>query len=387
MDEQIKLNQLNLLIPDPIAKVFPNSLSVENGRINIKMIDTRVIDILNLVSDKLDKKILINSQVEGKVSIQLTNATLDELLNLLSDSIDFSWVEKNGTIIISTGTYLTSPVFFPIKYANMTDIKTSLSILKLDNNITINYNPPGIIVNAPPNKLEQVDKLIQKLDCKTPSIKVEFMVLEINKTEERKLGISWQDVVGTYTHTSSYGETLTRVIGKGLTAGVVGTALETKNIGKILAKPYIITLNNIEAHLSTGDEVPIFGKDINGSPTVEYKKVGIELYTTPSVINFEEQLLKIKAKTVVNIISGKETQNNLTAPQISAREAETVMNITSGETIVIGGLLKESDIKGESGVPGLSQLPLIGKLFKISNTTKSKTEIVIFITPTLINEP
>lgn len=210
------------------------------------------------------------------------------------------------------------------------------------------------------------------------------MVVEININMENKLGISWQDIVGSYSYTSTYNQTSTRIIGKQLTTSMVGTALETKNIGKILAKPYIITLNNIEAHLSTGDEVPIFSKDINGSPTVEYKKVGIELYTTPSVVNFNEKLLSIKAKTIINIISGKETQNNLTAPQISSREAETMMNIKSGETIVIGGLMKESDIQGELEVPGLGSLPIIGNLFRVTNTTKSKTEIIIFITPTLI---
>ncbi|EGO61855.1 type II and III secretion system protein [Acetonema longum DSM 6540] len=307
---------------EPIAKVFPDVLLVENGRITIQMVDAVAIDIVNSVADKLDKKILINSRIPGRVSVRLSNATLEELLNLLGDNVGFTWTEKNGVIIITTRGRMTSPVFFPVQYANMQDIKTALSILGLGGSVTVSANPPGIIVNAPPDQAKQVGDLIAILDCKTPSIKVEFMVVEINKNEENKIGVSWQDIVGTYTHTSSYDQSPTRIIGREWKAGVVGTALETKNIGKILAKPYIITLNNIEAHLSTGDEVPIFSKDINGSPTVEYKKVGIELYTTPAVVNFDEQLLKVKAKTIVNIISGKETQNNLTAPQISSREAE-----------------------------------------------------------------
>jgi type II secretory pathway component GspD/PulD (secretin) len=117
---------------------------------------------------------------------------------------------------------------------------------------------------------------------------------------------------------------------------------------------------------------------------VEYKKVGIELYTTPSVVNLDEQIMRIKAKAVVNLISGKETQNSLTAPQISSRQAETIMNIRSGDTIVIGGLFKEADIRSTSGLPLLSKIPLVGALFKVSTRSKSKTEIVIFITPTLI---
>jgi Flp pilus assembly secretin CpaC len=88
------------------------------------------------------------------------------------------------------------------------------------------------------------------------------------------LGIAWQDIIGTYQYTRQYGtanQTGTSSVGinKNLSTGLLLTAQELNSIGKILAKPYI---NNLEAHLSTGNEIPIFSNDYNGNPAVEYKK-------------------------------------------------------------------------------------------------------------------
>lgn len=370
-----------------VTHIFEDSINATEESISLKVINMSIIDLLNSVSEQLGKPILINSYLQGSVSMQVNNISLNQLLDMLSENLDFNWTEKNGVIVISPGTRVFSPQFIPINKTHLDEIKNALSVFNLNNGIAINANPPGLIVNAPPNTINKINELIQQIDCAPPSIKVEFMIIEINKTAEKKLGISWQDVVGSYAYnTNLTNDIFTKVIGRDVTTSIIGTALENKNIGKILAKPYIITLNNNDAYLSTGDEVPIFSKDINGSPTVEYKKVGIELYTTPIVINLEEEIIRIKAKAIVNLISGKETQNSLTAPQISSREAQTIMNIKSGETIIIGGLFKDSEITNTSGIPLLSKVPLVGNLFKVKNKSRTNTEIVIFITATLVKQ-
>jgi len=271
-------------------------------------------------------------------------------------------------------------------------MKNALNTFGLGNKLIINAFPRGIIVSAAPNTLKEIGAVIANLDKQVPSIKVEFQVLEINKDEEQKLGIAWQDITGSYQYTRQYGTFNTSSntpngatgISKNFTTGLLVTAQKLNSVGKILAKPYIITANNLEAHLSTGDEVPIFSKDYNGNPAVEYKKVGIELYATPAIMSGD--LINIKAKTIVNIVSGQETQQGLTVPRISSREAQTTMNVKSGETIVIGGLIKEEEIRNENSVPFLSKLPLLGSMFRTSNKSKANTEIVIFITPTLVND-
>lgn len=386
LENELISNEPVSLEESAVSQVFTNSISVENGKITVKVINFPVVDLLNTIFEKMGRKILINGKIQGRVSVILNYVQPEELLSLLSENLGFNWTQKNGVFIVSTENQLISPDFFPVKYADLNDIKNALSALGLGNKLIINSYPRGLLVNASPDKIRDVSNIIEKLDTLAPSIKVEFKIMELNKGEQKKLGISWQDVTSSYQYNNqSISSSAITTITKNITTGTVSTANETNSIGKILSKPYIITLNNIEAHLSTGDEVPIFSRDANGNPSVEYKKVGIELYTTPSVVNIDDKILNIKAKTIVNIISGQQTQQGLTAPQISSREAQTTMNVKSGETIVIGGLLKEEDIRSEVGIPLLDKLPIIGGLFKNTNKSKATTEILIFITPTLVS--
>lgn len=375
-----------------VAQTFANDISVSGGKISVNVINYPVHDLLNTAFKLLGQKILISSRIREQVSIQLTQVTPEELLNYIATVVNVNWSKNNGVFLVSTEDKLTNAAFFAVKNMNLTELKKVLDTFGLSNRVVINPYPRGIIVNADPVTIKKVGEVVAELDQPVPSIRVEFQVLEINKDEERKLGIAWQDIVGTYQYSRQHGgsanttDTLGKLtsISKGISTGIVGTAQNMKSIGKILAKPYVITSNNLEAYLSTGDEIPIFSKDYNGNPTVEYKKVGIELYATPSVL--EGDMLSIKAKTVVNVVSGQETQQGLTVPKISSREAQTTMNIKSGETIVIGGLLKEEDIRNETVVPLLNKLPLVGRLFRTSTRSKGTTEIVIFITPTLLSK-
>ncbi len=374
-----------------VAKTFSNDISVINDKINVSVINYPVHDLLNTAFKLLGQKILISSRIREQLSIQLTQVTPEELLDYIATVVNVNWSKKNDVFFVSTEDKLTSASFFPVKNMNLIDLKNTLNTFGLSNRVVFNPYPRGIIVNADPATIKKIGDVIAALDQPIPSIRVEFQVLEINKDEEEKLGIAWQDVIGTYQYSRQYGsanatDALGKATGisKGITTGIVGTAQKMKSIGKILAKPYVITTNNLEAYLSTGDEIPIFSKDYNGNPTVEYKKVGIELYATPSVLDGD--ILNIKAKTIVNVVSGQETQQGLTVPKISSREAQTTMNIKSGETIVIGGLLKEEDIHNETVVPILNKLPLVGRLFKTSTRSKGTTEIVVFITPTLLSK-
>lgn len=376
----------------PVAQVFQNLIVVEQGMVTLKVVNYPVIDLLNTVFGELGKKILISSDIQAKVSVQLNNSTPEELLDLISFVAGLNWSEKNGVFLVSTSDKLVSTSFFPVKHGNLSEIKNALNTFGLGDKLILNTYPRGILASASPGTLKEIKSIINELDKHLPSIKVEFQVVEINKSEEKKIGISWHDIVGTYDYSRKYGSenphyydsVLSGVTGinKVFSTGLLISAQKINSIGKILAQPYIITSNNSEAYLSTGDEIPIFSKDYNGNPTVEYKRVGIELFATPSVV--EGNLLNINARTVVNIISGQETQQGLTVPRISSREARTTMNIISGETIVIGGLIKEEDIKSVNSIPFLSKLPFLGKLFKSTNKKKTNTEILIFITPTLV---
>lgn len=367
------------------AQLFENEIIVQGEDITVKVINYPIVDLLNDVCYQMGKKIVISNLIQEKVSIQADNISFEKLLSLISASTEVSWFAQGEVIIISNKNNLSEVGFIPIKYADLENIKQSLSVFGLSNKVVASSFPRGLLISASNDTQKQVTNIVSKLDVLAPSIKVEFQVLEINKSVEKTIGIAWQDGDVNYKYTSTIGAIKMLEpsgITKIFTTGIIGSAQKNISYGKILARPYIITTNGKEAHLSTGDEIPIFGKDYSGNPAVEYKRVGIELYATPYLL--EGNLINIDAKTIVNIISGQVTQQGLTAPKISSREASTVMQVYSGETIVIGGLIKQEEINSVVKVPILGKIPILGSPFKRKQKSKTDSEILIFITPTLV---
>lgn len=376
----------------PVDKSMPDEVLDRDGKIDIHVTDISVMDLLNTVANRLHKKIMFGSDFPQRITFQADNMTMEELLNLLAVQAGINWSVDKDVYIIANNSQPFSPQFCPVRYADLNKLKSTFAALGLGGRIVANDYPRGLLVNGTANELRNVTSMINQLDKPEPSIRVEFVVVEINKNEEKKIGINWDDFSAGYRYGDSRQYGMGTVpkkmfnINKSLTAGITSMLLSGKSSGKILARPYIITANNEKARLSTGDEVPIFTKDYNGNPAVNYKKVGIELIVTPQIVNMKEDILSIRSKTTVNIISGQQTQQGLTAPQISSREAEDVLNVRSGEVVVIGGLIKEEDIATTSGIPVLKDIPLLGKLFQTKSRTKNFTDILIFIKPTVIKD-
>lgn len=375
----------------PVSKFGTDLIVAHDGYVNLHVTDVSIVDLLNEVALRMGKKILISSDFPQRVSINIDDMTMEQLLDLLAKDIGINWQIHNGVYIVAPVNQTFSPQFFPVKYANLEKLKKSLDALGLGGRIVLNDYPRGVLVNGAGNDLRNIGQLISQLDVLEPSIKVEFVVVEINKSDETKFGLNWGDISTNYRYSSlkrfNGGYSQSNEIAKSLTASITSILSAGKSSGRILAQPYVVTANAEAARLSTGDEIPIFTKDYNGNPAVNYKKVGIELNVVPRIVNMEEDILSIKSKTTVNIISGQQTQQGLTAPQISSREAEDTLDVRSGEVVVIGGLVKEEDIRTNSGIPFLKDLPLIGKLFQSTSHSKTYTDILIFIKPTIIKEP
>ena len=377
-------NTLNISSIQP-TQVFDNQVIVKDNYITAKVIDYPVIDLLNTICNQLDRKIIISSLVQEKVSLQVDNISLEELLSLLTTTTGITWLKQQEIIVVSQKDNLLATKFFPVKYTDLNSLQQSLSVFNLNNKIVINSYPRGLLISTTAERTEEIQEMITLLDVIPPKIKVEFQVVEVNKGVEKTLGIAWQDGDYSYTYKSLVGQISNfdpSGITKIFTTGIIGSAQKNISFGRILARPYIITTHGKQAYISTGDEIPIFGKDYSGNPAVEYKRVGIELYVTPSLL--EEDLINIDAKTIVNIISGQVTQQGLTAPKISSREASTIMQVKSGEIIVIGGLIKQEEINSVIKVPILGKIPILGNLFKRKQKSKTDSEILIFITPTLL---
>ena len=268
-----------------------------------------------------------------------------------------------------------------------------------------------VYVEAPSPYIKRVKEYFEKLDVRPKRIMIKAEFVEVRLTDEEQLGIKWRwkgaydnyplGATFRYPH-QTRSESGQPVVNPGLSTLAAGMGIifgsaeqEFRGIidlliseGKanLLSSPNIATLEGQEAKIDVGDEYPYETYVIEGGikvPTIKFKTVGATLLVTPYIKGEKEVVLDIESE--VSEITGAPPFP--TAPPIvGTRKARTQISVDDGATIVIGGLLRETDKKTREGIPFLSRLPLLGSLFTYKTTKKEKTDLLVFITPYILSE-
>ena len=237
-----------------------------------------------------------------------------------------------------------------------------------------------------------------------PLVQLAVRVIELARTDLDSLGVDWSDSVSLTEDdmaNSSVKDQLMRV-GRStdrseLTA--ILTALVQNDKARILSEPRLVTASGKEARSFVGVEIPYLKTSSIGtttgvsSVTVEYREVGVLLKMTPSVhTQYAHQAGKITTVmeaeiSEVNTIDGLDVpvgSSIVLVPAFDVRKANTEVTTTSGDTIFIAGLIQSKDTENVEGVPGLSKIPVLGRLFRTPTLTNEKTELVITVSPELV---
>lgn len=240
--------------------------------------------------------------------------------------------------------------------------------------------------------------VIDLLHMRHPSqIKLEAQVIAITPTESKDFGFvygaaSGSDLLsspGIFYGGESYGSSGTKFSNnpwKWLTEhhsgiNVALRALINQNKAKVLSRPSITTMSGEEAVIQVGGEIPYTIRDGNGNPTTSFKKYGIILQFKPSV-DAENRIVS-SIHTEVSMPSGETIDKQ---PIIDQRMANAVVTVSSGSTMVIGGLMDSRDYKTVRKFPFLGDIPVIGEFFKYTSHNRDKQELIILVTPRLVDE-
>ncbi|MFH1214846.1 MAG: secretin N-terminal domain-containing protein, partial [Candidatus Neomarinimicrobiota bacterium] len=298
------------------------------------------------------------------------------------------------------------------QYADAVDLQNALGRLATPGVglVLADERTNTLIIRENPETLARIEDLLAALDKPTPQIYIQTAIVEISLTRENSTGFEWYwknpkilsagdriatlfnlrqttNQVGYYDNS---GNTLGGglPIGQGLGIGIVSksfdavlSALQTDKEVNILSRPYLITLDNKIASIEVGDQIPYKVLNQYGITSYEFKSATIKLLVKPHINN--DQTI------TVDITPNADFQNGQTSdgtPIIARRTANTTIKIGNGETIVIGGLIRESNTKTISKVPLLGSIPLIGFLFRNKIDQKVKTELVVFINPTIVTD-
>ncbi len=275
------------------------------------------------------------------------------------------------------------------------NIATPTSVLTGRGTNWTNQRDPGetakqIILHGPASRVDLAMQMLASVDLKPKQVTVEVKVVDYTPTSSSNVGFNWSWTPFSFGEvrpgTSLPVGNVTKPGGFGIFSRVPWSfastlnALVTHNEAKILATPSVQVVDNEQATVFIGDTLRVQLSQATGlgtvTQTVQEFPIGIILLLRPRVNADGDVTLHVHP--VVSTITSIDA-NNL--PQTSTREAETTLIIKNGETIVLGGLIRDEATKSISEVPILSKLPLIGELFRNTTTTGRKSEIFVFITP------
>jgi general secretion pathway protein D len=258
----------------------------------------------------------------------------------------------------------------------------------------------AIFVLATPRDYKLVDAAIEHLDVTPLQVLIEATIAEVTLNNELKYGVQWFFKQGNATITLSdatSGAVAAAFPGFGFIystddAKVVISALDQVTDVKVISSPQIMVLDNKTARLQVGDEVPIATQTAVSTITpnapvvnsIEYKDTGVILTVTPRVNSSGTVGLDIEQE-VSDVVAT--TTSDLDSPTIRQRKLKSSVTIEDGQTIALGGLIRDSQSRNTTGIPILSDIPWIGNLFKTTDNVSDRTELLILLTPHVVRNP
>ena len=347
----------------------------------------------------LDLVLKMNNLGQKKEGNVIRIATLDTLRKeekFVQDAI----AEKKKTLDDKESFEPLVTEYIPINYSDAeTDIKPHIDqiLTKERGKISVDKRTNMIIVTDIQSKIDQARETIYRLDRVTPQIMIEAKVVEVSKAFSRELGLglgfaktqtAWTgrdkdfDIALNYptsapVNTGSFN--FYNILGSNfLNLKAQIAASETKGDVKIISSPRILTLDNKKAKIKQGLEFAYQERDANGGTAVKFKNIDLLLEVTPHVtpdkrISMTVYLTKNDIDSITNGV-----------PSLSTNEAETELLVNDNDTIVIGGIVKTTDNKSNSGTPVLSGIPILGRLFSTDINIDNRNELLIFLTPSII---
>ena len=259
----------------------------------------------------------------------------------------------------------------------------------------------SLLVTTASKYREQVKKIIEELDRPVPQVLIKVLVAEVTHDNSEDLGTDFSILNRRANgRGQSFGSTLgNAAVTGGLVVNLIETdinvtlhALATAGKLDVLSRPYILASDNQLASITVGQEVPFItdtridslGGQIH---TIQYQDVGIILQVTPHINPDGLVILDVSPEISQLTSSTVPISQGVSAPIISKRSADSRVGIRDGQTIVIGGLMEDRKVSTLTKVPILGDIPFIGPLFQRNQVQKSKTELLIFLTPHVAQQP
>lgn len=433
---------------NPIRTPWRQSRRYSGKRINLTIKDADIRHVLTFLAREGNVNIIAGPEVTGNVTFHLENIPWDLALDVILRARGMDYVRQSGVIRVSTTKMLKKEFdlaverrkklqevkqlvvrIIPVNYGRASDMKSQVTtVLSKSGTVSVNRRTNSILVKDTEEHVAAVEEMIHKLDAQTPQVLVEARIVEASSNFSKDVGIQWG---GNYAMSSVYGNetglAFPSVVGVaggadggqtntdglkapipnyavnmpaavgagsggaiGLTLGSLGgagnlnlrlSAAENEGTVKLVSSPKVLTLDNKTATIRQGISIPISVVSAQGVQT-RFVNADLRLQVTPHITQDGNILMAIMISKNEPDFSNRAADGN---PTITQREAQTELLLGDGETTVIGGIYTRSTSESVKKVPFFGSLPLIGALFRSRSEEDKRTELLIFITPRIVN--
>ena len=366
--------------------------AADNITLNIKNGDVK--EVLRAVSKLAGVSIVTDDNVRGRIDLQLQDVPFTNALDIITSTRGLSYRKVNDIILVSSVDNMAKTnntvASYKLSYARAKDVSEPLSAMFGTGKIAVDTVTNSILFTGTGSEEARLRSALSVLDVATHQITLEAKIIAVNEEASRSLGVNWEwdkiprrgdNYSDSDDDSSSYYDGNFKFWrGYAFRFNATLNALVANGKAKILATPRIITIPGREASIFIGDHIPVQTEkhDSSGSYTsTEYLDAGIKLAYTP-IISADGKMVTASVHTEV---STPTLISDLRNYKITSRTADTNVRMLSGETLVIGGLISEEEQRNLQRVPLLSNIPLIGELFKSRTKRKTKTEVIMLLTP------
>ena len=404
--------------------VTPKLRTRDNRPVTLQFRDAPTKMVFEVLSRETGINFIFDKDIksDGKTTIFVRDVPIEQAIDLVLGQNQFSRqvLSENMALIYPNNAakqkdYQDQIVkTFYLTTAAPKDVESLLKTVLGAKTLVVNDRANAVVMRDTPENVRMAEKLVASVDLAEPEVMMEVEVLEITRSRLQQLGISYPSSVAlavaplqNITTTDSTGGTTTtqqsvkdlrlnqihKLTSADITVsslGVTVNALKTTGVSNVLASPRIRARNKEKAKVLIGSRVPVITTAATASGNggvvsntqVQYLDVGLTLDVEPTV--YADNDVAIKVNLEVSSITNRVKVGDTIAYEIGTRNATTLLQLKDGETQILAGLIKDSDTRSATKIPGFGDIPLVGRLFSDHTTSRDKTEVVLSITPRII---
>jgi type IV pilus assembly protein PilQ len=447
---------------DPTRLIQGTRPGYQGERLSLNFQNVEVRALLQVIADFTDLNIITSDSVAGSITLRLKDVPWDQALDIILQSKGLDMRKNGNVIIVAPREELAAkekldlearnqiadlePLraeSFVVNYQKADDVRKLLvdgqqRMLSKRGTVVIDPRTNQLFVRDTAVRLEEVRRLLQRIDIQVPQVLIEARIVEADDNFSRNLGVRLggssgypREIGSTGGYATGGGLGITSTTGPGgnvsttttsnggvgavgtpslisnanfvnLPAAAIGgfnpagaaltlfnaslsrfltlevTALEADGRGKIVSSPRVVTADKVKAVIEQGTEIPYQAASSAGNTDVQFKKATLRLEVTPQITPEGSIFLDVKVN------KDSPGQQTLSGPAIDTKNVQTQVLVDNGGTVVLGGIFEQLERNTVTKVPFLGDLPIVGYLFKTRSTVSDRKELLIFITPRVV---